>query len=296
MIEKHIKLPNGTQRKIYDYTINSTTCMFSFINNKLEDIKQFFGKEIIDYVDILDEKKNTTESFDIYSKYDHSLVLDTIIQEMSYRVVHEAYDETIPEIVDEETGEVIQEEQVIHHEEVVEPIYTDVEVEMIQVFLEKPNIKDEINSIKKAVGIVNTNNMTVDEFKKYYIALSKTKLAEYLIENPLVSTCHGGVEGTYGITLDKQSLMMSNYMTYMIKKQMNPTKAILTWNESGDVCEIWTEEEFLQLISETEEIVKPLVTKQQSLEKDIMACTAIDSIKAISLDYSIADVRKQVVE
>lgn len=46
------------------------------------------------------------------------------------------------------------------------------------------------------------------------IALSKTLLAEYLENNPLHSTAHGGVEGIYSVTGEKQNLMMTNYATY----------------------------------------------------------------------------------
>lgn len=132
--------------------------------------------------------------------------------------------------------------------------------------------------------------MNLDEFKRYYIDLSNKNLKEYLADNPLISTCHNNVSGTYNITKDKQDLMTSNYLTYTIKKTLD-SNAVLTWNESGEECEVWTEEEYLQLIVEIEAIVKPLVSYQQSIEKQIISANDLESIKSISLDYSVADIR-----
>lgn len=121
--------------------------------------------------------------------------------------------------------------------------------------------------------------------KKSKIEQSKQMLAEYLENNPIVSTAHGGMEGRYSVTSEKQSLMTSQYMTYQIEKEVNPN-AVLTWNETGKACEVWTEEEFLQLVLEIKAYVYPKVSHQQSIEEKINECTTQEELDAIVIDYS----------
>lgn len=127
--------------------------------------------------------------------------------------------------------------------------------------------------------------------KSNKIALSKTMLAEYLENNPLHSSAHDGVEGIYSVTSEKQSLMMSQYMTYQIEKNINPD-AKLTWNETGKSCAEWTEEEFLQLILEVKAYVYPLVSRQQQIEEQIMICTTQDELDAIVINYTPVSLEK----
>ncbi len=117
------------------------------------------------------------------------------------------------------------------------------------------------------------------------IIQSKYMLSEYLDVNPLVSKCHNGIEGKYNVSSEKQSLMANNYLTYTIAKQFDPS-AKLTWNETGKECEEWTEQEYLQLLLEASAYVKPLVSKQQKYEVEINACTTIEEVEAIEIDYS----------
>lgn len=121
----------------------------------------------------------------------------------------------------------------------------------------------------------NKNNKT---------AMSKTMLAEYLVNNPLHSSAHGGIDGVYSVTSEKQSLMMSQYMTYQIAKSVDPD-ARLTWNETGKACEEWTEEEFLQLILEIKTYVYPLVSYQQRIEEKITNCSTQEELDEIVINY-----------
>lgn len=123
------------------------------------------------------------------------------------------------------------------------------------------------------------------------IALSKIMLSEYLENNPLHSSAHGGVEGIYSVTSEKQSLMMSQYMTYQIAKSIDPD-AKLTWNETGKSCTEWTEEEFLQLILEIKAYVYPLVSHQQQLEEQIMNCTNQEELNEIVINYDLVNLKK----
>ncbi len=118
------------------------------------------------------------------------------------------------------------------------------------------------------------------------IALSKTMLAEYLENNPLHSSVHGGIEGIYSVTSEKQTLMMSQYMTYQIAKTIDPDTK-LTWNETGKSCEEWTEEEFLQLILEIKSYVYPLVSYQQHVEEEIHKCNTQKELDLVIIDYSL---------
>lgn len=117
------------------------------------------------------------------------------------------------------------------------------------------------------------------------IALSKTMLAEYLENNPLHSSAHAGIEGIYSVTSEKQSLMMSQYMTYQIARSVDPDTK-LTWNETGKSCTEWTEEEFLQLILEIKAYVYPLVSHQQQIEEQITNCTNQEELDEIVINYT----------
>lgn len=126
----------------------------------------------------------------------------------------------------------------------------------------------------------------LEQNKREKILLSKTMLASYLETHPITSAVHGGVEGVYSVTSEKQTLMMSQYMTYQIEKQANP-EAKLTWNETGKSCEEWTEEEFVQLILEIKAYVYPLVSYQQTLEEQISACETQEELDAIIINYDM---------
>lgn len=123
--------------------------------------------------------------------------------------------------------------------------------------------------------------------KEAKISESKVALADYLERHPLVSDCHGGVEATYTVTSEKQALMANNYLTYTIAKQSGVKSPILTWNAAGEECEVWTEEEYITLVLEVSEYVKPLVSLQQSYEVQIKACETQEDLDAIAIVYDV---------
>lgn len=124
-----------------------------------------------------------------------------------------------------------------------------------------------------------------EQNKKNKVLLSRSLLAAYLEDHPITSTAHGGVEGVYSVTSEKQSLMTSQYMTYQIEKTVDPD-AKLRWNETGKSCQDWTEEEFLQLVLEIKRYVYPLVSCQQTLEEQITACTTQEMLDDIVIDFA----------
>ena len=149
----------------------------------------------------------------------------------------------------------------------------------------EPVIPDPIPDPEPYVPTEEELAAIFEQNKKDKVLLSKALLAAYLEDHPITSTAHGGVEGVYSVTSEKQSLMTRSYMTYQIKKAADPN-AKLRWNEAGKSCEDWTEEEFLQLVLEVEAYVYPLVSHQQTLEEQITACTTQEMLDAIVIDFA----------
>ena len=111
-------------------------------------------------------------------------------------------------------------------------------------------------------------------------------MSQYLETHPLKSNCHGGVEAEYNVTTEKQALMSSNYLTYTIAKTSG-LDAKLTWNASGQECEEWTEEEYVTLVLQISEYVKPLVSLQQSYEVRIKECSTIEELDMVEIVYDV---------
>lgn len=78
--------------------------------------------------------------------------------------------------------------------------------------------------------------------------------------------------------------MALNYNTYQIKKAAG-VEAVLTWNETGEECEAWTEAEFVQLVIEIEAYVKPLVSLQQAYEKAIQTAGTLKEVERVEIAY-----------
>lgn len=129
-------------------------------------------------------------------------------------------------------------------------------------------------------------NELLNKSKENKILESKKILEEYLAHHPLISSCHGGIEAKYNVTADKQSLMTSNYLKHTLKRQAG-LESSLKWNATGEICEVWSEQEFLQLIIEVGEYVEPLVSLQQAYEKQIIDCVTQEEIDMIDVRYDV---------
>ena len=175
--------------------------------------------------------------------------------------------------------------------------------DMIQVSFKKYELEEKMTEIEKKVDsidaqvnpVVNFNTMPLSEVRKYKISESKDLLKEYLESHPITSDCHGGVTGTYSITEEKQSLMTSQYTSYKVEQTLNPD-AVLKWNETGKTCEVWTEEEFLQLVLEVKYRVEPLVEYQRQYEKTVNECNTKEEVLAVELDYDSVEYVKPSFE
>lgn len=112
------------------------------------------------------------------------------------------------------------------------------------------------------------------------ITESKTALAEYLESHPLTWT--DGKQ--YSVTEDKQALLTGNLAAYQLAVTLGQT-AELTWNATGEECTVWTFENLAMLAIAIKAYVKPLVAYQQKVEIEIRACTTVEDVEAVALDY-----------
>ena len=158
-------------------------------------------------------------------------------------------------------------------------------VDAFRVVLKDGNLEEMVNQLnEKVFPVVDYDSMSIAEYQDIYIQKSKDMLAEYLESHPITSSAHNGKSGVYSVTKDKQDLMASNYLSYTLEKANNPD-AEITWNETGKECEVWTEEEFVQLIIEIKQYVKPLVSHQQEIETQIRSLTSKKEIAQVEIGY-----------
>lgn len=236
-MSKYIKLPNGTKKECYSCSVTNA-CIMRFTDTTVDDVKEFIGTDIIDYIDIVDENDKIIESYNIYAKRNKIYTEDTTITEYENRVIQASYTETV-ETEDSETGEKVSQE--IFHPEIVEKIEKKVPTEMITVILEKPDTKAEIDNLKLAVGIVNTNNMTLDEFKDYYKE-QIGKQCTYAIENGVdVETSLGTKHFSY--TIEDQS----NIKDLVITANLTNFTLPLPYHADGELCNTYQPTDILQI-------------------------------------------------
>ena len=120
----------------------------------------------------------------------------------------------------------------------------------------------------------------LNDTKSSRIAESKTMLAAYLAAHPLTWT-----DGkNYSVTEDKQALLTGNIAAYQLAVTLGQT-AELTWNATGEECTVWAFNDLAALAIAIKAYVKPLVAYQQAAEVAINACTTVDAVEAVPLDY-----------
>lgn len=162
------------------------------------------------------------------------------------------------------------------------------------VFSEKPQIDyhterlvetytENDNTINVSYTVEKT--MSLDTYKEMRIGETKSALAQYLEDNPLYSNCHNNTYAYYTCTQEKQSQFTSKYTGHIMLEQAG-IQDTMTWNEQGKECEVWTNEECIKFIAELNAYVTSLVSKQQKLEVQIMACTTFEEVTAIDISYT----------
>lgn len=126
---------------------------------------------------------------------------------------------------------------------------------------------------------------TLETMKEKRIKLSKNNLAKYLEENPLLSTVKYEEGRYYNVTMEKQSLLLSNISTYQMSSQLG-ISCPLTWNDTGEECELWTIEQLIQLSMEIRSYVAPLVSLQQYMEVNIKKCETNEALINVNVDFT----------
>ena len=150
--------------------------------------------------------------------------------------------------------------------------------------------------VKALEPITDYTTLDLDAAKDYRVKESAQALAEYLAANPITSTCHKGVAAKYSITKDKQDYLQAMINVTQLAKQAGVSYQP-SWNATGEVCSYdWTLEELCQLAMEIEVVVRPLVSYQQTIEKEIKSCTSMDELKAININYNNAPSHEAVTD
>ena len=109
---------------------------------------------------------------------------------------------------------------------------------------------------------------------------SKTKLAEWLANNPLLYS-----DGKYySVTEEKQSLLNSNIASYERAKALG-IEYPLKWNSTGEECTEWTYTDLVTLSLTIAAYVAPKVSKQQSIEITIKSCENTEDLDRIVISY-----------
>ena len=137
---------------------------------------------------------------------------------------------------------------------------------------------------------------TIKILKEDLILKSKENLAKYLQTHPLKSYCHNKTEGGYyNCTQEKQNALAGLLLSHTIATNLGQ-KDVLTWNETEEMCEVYTLEELSQLALEMKEYVKPLVSMQQYIEATIRASNTQQELKSINIEFTdeaVENFRKQ---
>lgn len=121
------------------------------------------------------------------------------------------------------------------------------------------------------------------------ITESKTVLSEYLASHPLQWT-----DGKcYNVTSEKQAMLTNTLFRYQLA-QSTGQDFTLTWNSTGDEGVEWKYEDLVSLAFAISNYVKPFVARQQEIEIAIKACTTIEELELIDVQYD--DINKEVAE
>lgn len=299
MTTKYVRLQNGKKMEIYDCVITNS-CILKFINTDIETVKTFLGIDLIDAIDIIDSDDKLISNHVLNMKRKTILFENTTIKEYEERIVKEAYDEVIKVPVettsdgtDETTEGTVEgettntepkyEEKTIHHDAVVETVAKDVPVELITAILEKPSFEEELDVVKSTVGIVNTNNMTLDEFKTYYKGI-------------IGKACTAAIEGG----VDVETSFGKQHFSYTIEDQSNIKDLIITgiisdfslplpYHADGHLCDTYQPEDILKIYMALSSNKTYHTTYCNILNAMITEVKDMDSVKAITYGMEITD-------
>lgn len=156
-------------------------------------------------------------------------------------------------------------------------MYSDDDMFLAEYILSDYKIKCNGNELyfKNKNEVINLNNIKAEK-----IAESKTALAEWLEAHPYQHT-----DGKlYACTEEKQSLLNGNLASYERAKNAG-IEYPLKWNSTGDECVVWEYSDLLVLSLSIAGYVAPRVSAQQAFELAIKACTTLEEIESIVIEY-----------
>lgn len=128
---------------------------------------------------------------------------------------------------------------------------------------------------------IETPLISIDILKSDKIKESKIILADWLQNNPILYT-----DGNYySVTEEKQALLNGNLASYERAKSAG-IEYPLKWNSTGAECEPWNYNDLVSLSLTIAGYVAPKVAMQQAYELQIKACTTIEELDNIIIDYN----------
>lgn len=164
-----------------------------------------------------------------------------------------------------------------------ESIYYEYDYE--EIVVDKDNIDISDVKINPENYLNYVEDSILEDIKARKIIESKIALESYLSEHPLLS-CAKYKEGRYyNVTEEKQRQLTSKIAMYGLYQQQSLSYNLLKWNDTGNVCEAWTIEQLTQLAMEIDKYVTPLVTKQQTYEKNINEAKNLSEIEDQTLFF-----------
>lgn len=161
------------------------------------------------------------------------------------------------------------------------------------------DVAGKINAVGEAIKTVTEVKTQVEDFMSVpdieTLPLAEAKLVrveescrlleEYLLTHPITSSCHGGVPAQYSITEKKQTYLQAMIMMTNAAEQ-NGIEYQPSWNATGEACTYdWTVGELQMLAVEIEAVVRPLVSHQQMIEKEIMEASSMAQLLAVEISY-----------
>ena len=120
----------------------------------------------------------------------------------------------------------------------------------------------------------------LDDKKNELIKKSKI-LLEYFLETHPFKWIDGQY---YNITKEKQNLLAEKISLYNAAKNLNVDYE-LTWNSSGDVNKIWSINDLVQLATDIQNYIAPLILYQQNYELTVKKIQTIDELNALKCNY-----------
>lgn len=206
-------------------------------------------------------------------------MVDTITEYES-RIAQEAYDEKILER-DEETDTI--KEKIVHHDAIYQDVPKNRTAEIISVKLSKPSIREEVENIKSVVGIVNTNSMSLEEFRDYYKEQIGKQCTAAIESGLAIETSLGKQHFSY--TIEDQSNMKDLVMTAELTDFTLP----LPYHANGELCALYQPTDILKIYMSLSANKTYHTTYCNVLNAMIKDAKDIESIKKITYGMEITD-------